>query len=133
MRITTASQKAISANAYGIGTERAILGVDSNDKTGSVNHTKSHAAQAGVTHGIGANQPLGTKGRIGTQNAHWSRKDKVTTRPSGWNLNFSVNVGNGLAVVTTTWASDDENSGKGNLAILKPRAVLTKAYSSLST
>lgn len=127
MRIANATQKSITANGYDEAAAQ-VLGIEVD-----LGQIKSPTAGSGDAYIMGVDSDIGRTARGIGYGTHPSLNDRYTSRPSGWSLDFGIDVGQGLSVASTTWPVDAEPRTKGEFAYYTPLAITNKAYSALAT
>lgn len=69
-----------------------------------------------------------------TPDVNEAYNDRVRSIPSGWNIDGTVDSGDGFYVTNTVWADDHEHSvEKGELTYFRPLAPTNADYNSLTT
>lgn len=125
-----ATSKPISANNVDNGGQ-TILGVDRAIGDQQPSFPVNSAASQFIK-GVAASDPWGRRGNDPV-NTHWAHSNRMASLPSGWNLDFSIDVGAGLSAVQTVWAADNERTVGGEFTYLYGNAAVNKDYSNLSS
>lgn len=127
-----ATGKIISANPLDDTSNYSnIFGVDGNNGLGNQAVVSNNASSSTIK-GVSASTPFGADQADYAKGKHPKTSDRVTSVPSGWNLDFSVDVGQGLSSNTRSFGADNETSSPvGEFTYFKPLGNVQGDYNSL--